>query len=84
MEHLSGTSLKSRLLALPTDIRLCWEDFPGSSTLAYYKNLSIITLKSFITLGLEYTNLVSAQEKCSSIEGVWLFEFNFLNVSSIS
>jgi len=32
-----GTPLQSRLLALPTNIRLGWKGFPRTNTIAYYK-----------------------------------------------
>jgi hypothetical protein len=38
-EHIKGSSLKGRLLALPTNIRLGWKGLPGTNTLAYYENL---------------------------------------------
>jgi hypothetical protein len=38
MEHLKGASLE-KAPALPANIRLSWKDFPGTNTLAYYKNL---------------------------------------------
>jgi hypothetical protein len=33
---------RARLLALPTNIRLGWKSFPGTNTLAYYKNSYIM------------------------------------------
>jgi hypothetical protein len=38
-----------RLLALPTNIRLGWKDFPGTDTLAYYEHLQITDVKSLKT-----------------------------------
>jgi hypothetical protein len=40
-----------KVLALPTDIRLGWKGSPWTNTTAYYKNLQITSVKSFITLG---------------------------------
>jgi hypothetical protein len=53
VKHLSGAPLKGRLLASPTNIRLGWKGWPGSSTLAYYENSSIIAVKCFIGLAPE-------------------------------
>jgi len=36
--HLSGSILLGRLLASPSNIRLVWKGFPGTSTLANYEN----------------------------------------------
>jgi hypothetical protein len=33
-----------------TNIRLGWKGVPGTNTLAYYKNLYLTAVKSFITL----------------------------------
>ncbi len=33
-----GAPLQGKPLALPTNIRLGWENLPGTNTLAYYKN----------------------------------------------
>ncbi len=41
----------SKLLALPTNIRLGWRGLPGTNTLVYYEHSSITTAKSFITSG---------------------------------
>jgi len=35
--------------ALPTNIRLGWKGLPGTNTLAYYENLQLTAVKSFIT-----------------------------------
>jgi hypothetical protein len=50
--NLKGDSLKTRLLALPTNIRLGWEGLPGTNTLAYYENFQVGAVKSFVALGL--------------------------------
>ncbi len=34
--------------ALPANIRLGWKGLPGTNTLAFYENLSITAVKSFI------------------------------------
>ncbi len=52
MKQLSGAPIQGGLLALPTNFRLDWKGLPG--TLAYYENLHITVVKSFI---------VQAQEK---------------------
>jgi hypothetical protein len=49
MKDLSIVPLKSRLLALPSSIRLGREGLPMTNTLAYYKNLNITSVKTFIT-----------------------------------
>jgi hypothetical protein len=36
VKQLSGTPLKGRLLASPTNTRLGWKGLPGTNTLAYY------------------------------------------------
>jgi hypothetical protein len=38
MKHLSNAPLVGRLLALPTNIRLGWQYFPETYTIAYYEN----------------------------------------------
>ena len=47
---LSGAPLKVRLLALPTNIGQGWKKVPGTNALAYYENLKLTAIKSFITL----------------------------------
>jgi hypothetical protein len=37
MKDLSDAPLKSRLLALPTNIRIGWQYLPKTNTLAYYE-----------------------------------------------
>ncbi len=49
VENLKGVSLLYEL-ALPTNIRLGWKVLPGTNTLAYYENLQIADVQSFITL----------------------------------
>ncbi len=44
-EHVKGTSLKGRLLALPTNIRPGWNALPGTNTLAYYEHSQITDVK---------------------------------------
>jgi hypothetical protein len=51
VKHLSVATLWGRLLASPTNIRLGWKGMPGTNTLAYYKNLQITAVKSFISSG---------------------------------
>ncbi len=51
MEHVKGSSLYGRLLALPTNIKLGCEGLPATNTLAYYKNSQITDVKSFVTMG---------------------------------
>jgi hypothetical protein len=50
VKHFSGAPLQSRLNALPTNIRLGWKCLPRTNALAFYKNLQIMAVKSFITL----------------------------------
>ncbi len=47
VEHLKGASL-GKAPALPENIRLGWKGLPKTNTLAYCKNPSITTVKSFI------------------------------------
>jgi hypothetical protein len=47
---LSGVPFYGRLPTLPSNIRIGWKDLPGTNPLAYYKNLQLTTIKSFITL----------------------------------
>jgi hypothetical protein len=47
VEPLKGSSLVEAL-ALPPNIRLGWRGFPGTNTLAYYKNPYAAAVKSFI------------------------------------
>ncbi len=56
---LQYAPLLGRLLASPTNIRLGWKGLPGTNTLAYYENLQIMAVKSFILRapGLRLTNL---------------------------
>jgi hypothetical protein len=49
-KHISGAPLKSRLLALRTNIRLGWKSLPGSNTLAYNEKSLIVDKKSLIIL----------------------------------
>ncbi len=44
---LKGASL-GKALASPAHIRLGWKGLSGTNTLAYYKNLYFMTVKSFI------------------------------------
>jgi hypothetical protein len=37
VEHLSGTPLFNRLMAVSANIRQGWKGLPGTNTLAYYK-----------------------------------------------
>jgi hypothetical protein len=37
VEHLKGTPLLGRLMALPTNTRLGWKGLPGTNALAYYE-----------------------------------------------
>jgi hypothetical protein len=48
VKDLSGAPLYGRFLASPTNIRLGWKGLPWTNTLAYYENLLITTVKSFI------------------------------------
>jgi hypothetical protein len=48
MKHLSGSPLEGRLLALPTKIRLRWKGLPGINILAYYGNMQITAVISFV------------------------------------
>ncbi len=48
VKHISGTPLKGKLLALPTNIRLGWKSLPGTNTLAYYENPQITAILGFI------------------------------------
>ncbi len=50
VEHLSGTPLWGRLLALPTNIKLGLKVLPGTNTVAYNRFSQFMVLKSFITL----------------------------------
>jgi hypothetical protein len=50
IKHLKG-ALVGKVLALPTNIRLGCRALPGTSTLAFYKNLNITAVKLFITMG---------------------------------
>ncbi len=50
VKHLLGAPLKGRLLALPTKNRLGQKGFPVANHLAYYINLQLTVVKSFITL----------------------------------
>jgi hypothetical protein len=47
VEQLKGVSL-GKTLALPANIRLGWKGLPRTNTLAYYENLQITPVKSFI------------------------------------
>jgi hypothetical protein len=47
MKHLSDAPLKSRPLALPTNIRIDWQYLAKTNTLAYYVHYG----QFFITLG---------------------------------
>jgi hypothetical protein len=38
-----------RLLVFPANIGLSWEGLPGTNALAYYENLYLTAVKSFIT-----------------------------------
>ena len=49
VEHLKAASMGCAM-ALPANIRLGWKGKPGTNALAYYINLSIIAIKSFIKL----------------------------------
>jgi hypothetical protein len=44
-----------KLLALPTKISIGWKRLSELNTLAYYENLYITDVKSFITLGPGHT-----------------------------
>ncbi len=50
VKQLPGAPLLGRLLASPTNVRLGWKGLPRTNTLAYYKNLTITAVKSFIVL----------------------------------
>ncbi len=50
-KHFSGVQVFSKLLALLTNISLGWKRVPVANTLAYYGDLSIMVVKSFVTLG---------------------------------
>jgi hypothetical protein len=50
MKYLSGAPFSGRPLALPKNIRLGWKGLPGTNTLAYYENLLITAVKSFVRL----------------------------------
>ncbi len=52
MKHLSGSPLQSRLLTLPTNIRLGCKGLPGINTLAYCENPLITAVKSLIAQAL--------------------------------
>ncbi len=52
--------------ALLADIRLIWKDLSSTSTLAYYKNLEIMSVKSFITLCPDWAKSLSFR---ATIEG---------------
>ncbi len=38
LKHLPGASLKGRLLALPTNIRVSWNGLSGTNTLVFYQH----------------------------------------------
>ncbi len=54
MEHLYAVSI-GNALALPAKTILSLKDLQGTNTLAYYKNLQITPVKSFLTLSLGLT-----------------------------
>ncbi len=47
LEHLKGASL-GYATAFPTNITLGWKGLPATNSLAYYENLEIMAVKSFI------------------------------------
>jgi len=49
-------------LALPAITRLGWKDSPGTNTLAYYENMSITAIKSYIVQAPVYFATVSAMK----------------------
>ncbi len=49
MEHLKGSSI-GLAPALTANIRPGWKCLPGTNTLAYYEDLYLTAVKSFITL----------------------------------
>jgi hypothetical protein len=49
VEHLKGASF-GYAPALSANIRLSWEGLPETNNLAYYENLYITAVKSFIVL----------------------------------
>ncbi len=53
MKGCLGAPLQGRRLSLPTDIKLGWKYLPGTNAPDYYKNLSNMAVKYFITLGPE-------------------------------
>ncbi len=59
MKLLAGAPLYGRLLALPTNTRLGWKGLPGTDTLAYYRNLSILAVISFM---IQAPGLQSAEQ----------------------
>jgi hypothetical protein len=50
VKNISGSPLKGKLLTLSANTRPGWKALPGANTLAYYKNLKLTAVKSFITL----------------------------------
>jgi hypothetical protein len=52
VEHLKGASI-GLTLALPTNNKLGWKGLTGTNILAYYENLHITAVKSFIVQALE-------------------------------
>jgi len=48
---LSDVPLYSRLLALPTNIRLGWRGLPGTNALAYYEKAILTAVKTFYNIG---------------------------------
>jgi hypothetical protein len=50
VKHLLAAPLLGRLLALPTNITLGWISLPRTNTLAYYENVYLTAVKSFIAL----------------------------------
>jgi hypothetical protein len=69
VKHLSGAQFKWRLLALPENIRLSWNGLAGTNPLAYYRNLQLKEVKSFITLTPGTAGRRSAQRPRSTTEG---------------
>jgi hypothetical protein len=47
--HAKGASLRSAP-ALPANISLGWQNLPGTNAQAYYENVLLMAVKSFITL----------------------------------
>jgi hypothetical protein len=72
MEHLSGTPLFGRLLALSANIILGRKGLPWTNTLAYYEHSKITAVKSFITFAPGHRN-----KKCSLREKFQDEEFYF-------